>query len=503
MRGAFIAAALAMGSNGAAAQSAPQDADTSAWWGMISHLASDAHEGRDTGSPGHAQAVTWVAEQFAAAGLQPAGDAGGWSQTVPLREIRIDKPGTSFRVTTRGGVMDLRLLHDISVRADAGLPARLSAAVVFRGYCGKADVGADTAGKIVLCYGTRRAGLPGAGERVAAVTAAGAAGLITVDDIGYTLEPPRWPEAYARRLTLRTGANAAESTPALPVMRLNINALPIFLAGSAIAAGPLIEASIRGAPLPSNDLAARMDITLARTELTLQSDNVLALLPGSDPALADEMLVVSGHIDGYGFGEPVDGDALYNGAFDDAAYVATLVRLAQNRQRKGYRRPVLFAVFTGEEKGLLGARWFVEHQRPSTPIVADINLDAIRPLFPLKLLTLIGLEQSNLVDHVRAVASPMGIEVRPDLEPVRGMIGRTDAAPFLRAGIPAVSFMFGYDNGSDAEARFRTWYRTRYHRPQDDLSQPIDFLAARDFNNFFYALTARVADADTKPMMVK
>lgn len=500
MRGVIFGAAMMLAS-AAAAQDAPRDADTAAWWEMIGHLSSDAHEGRDTGSPGHARAVDWVAKQFAAAGLAPAGDAGGWTQTVPLQELRIDKPGTSFRVTTRAGVMDLRFLHDISLRVDPALPERLTAPVVFRGYCGKNDVGADTAGKIVLCYGARRAGLPGAGERMAAAMAAGAAAIINIDDIGFTLEPPRWPEAYARRITLGTDK---PGTASIPVMRLNANALPVFLAGSGLGAGALLEAGMAGAPLASNDLSAQMDITLARTALILQSDNVLALLPGTDPALAGETLVVSAHIDGYGYGEAVDGDALYNGAFDDAAYVAALIRLAQNRDGKGYRRPVLFAVFTGEEKGLLGARWFVEHKQPTAGrIVADINLDAIRPLFALKSLTLIGLEKSNLVDHVRAVAGPMGIEVRPDLEPIRGMINRTDAAPFLRAGIPAVSFMFGYDNGSEAEARFREWYRTRYHRPQDDITQPIDFTAARDFNSFFYALTARVADADAAPVMVK
>lgn len=515
MRGGIFAAAVMLAS-AAAAQEAPLDADTAAWWAMTGHLSSDAYEGRDTGSPGHARAVEWVAKQFAAAGLTPAGDAGGWTQTVPLQEIRIDKPGTSFRLTTRAGVMDLRFLHDISIRADAALPERLSAPVVFRGYCGKDDMGADTAGKIVLCYGARRAGLPGAGERMAAAMAAGAAAIINIDDIGFTLEPPRWPEAYARRIMLRTDKSGAAT---IATMRLSVDALPVFLAGSGLDARTLLEAGMAGAPLARNDLAARMDISLARTAFALESDNVLALLPGTDPALAGETLVVSAHIDGYGFGEAVGGDALYNGAFDDAAYVAALVRLAQNRagpdgKAQGYRRPVLFAVFTGEEKGLLGARWFVEQQRPEggrpeggrpegERIVADINLDAIRPLFPLTSLTLIGLEKSNLVDHVRAVAGTMGIAVRPDFEPIRGMINRTDAAPFLRAGIPAVSFMFGYDNGSDAEARFREWYRTRYHRPQDDIGQPIDFTAARDFNRFFYALTERVADADTAPVMVK
>jgi Zn-dependent M28 family amino/carboxypeptidase len=92
--------------------------------------------------------------------------------------------------------------------------------------------------------------------------------------------------------------------------------------------------------------------------------------------------------------------------------------------------------------------------------------------------------------------------VRPDLEPERGMIRRTDAASFLGAGIPAVAFMFGYDTGSKEEAKFRNWYRTRYHKPQDDITQPIDFTAAKDFNDFFARLVNDVASAETTPKLV-
>lgn len=509
MRGflAAIAAGTLSLTGAASAQDTPQDADTAAWWKIIGHLSSDAHEGRDTGSIGHKRAVTWTARALAEAGLRPAGDDGGWLQSVPLNEVRVESEGTSFQVIADGASSELRFLHDISVRADAALPARIEAGLAFRGYCGPDEVGPDVAGRILLCFNARRPGLPSAQDRTAAALAAGAVALINIDDPGYTLEPPRWPEAYARRISIRVPAaapTAAEPAPFLPTMRLNFNALPKLLAGSGLPAGALLETAMAGAPLAAADLPARMAIRFARSQRSFASDNVLGLLPGTDPALADQLLVVSAHIDAYGFGEPVDGDGLYNGAFDDAAYVAALIRLAHSRAGKGYRRPVLFAIFTGEEKGLLGARWLVEHARPEgARIVADINLDAIRPLFPLKALTLIGLEYSDMVEHVRAVAAPMGVEVRPDMEPIRGMIGRTDAAPFLRAGIPAVSFMFAYDPGSEEEARFRLWYRTRYHKPQDDITQPIDFIAARDFNRFFYALTAQVADADTPPAMTK
>ncbi len=479
----------------------PQDADTKAWWRMIRHISNDAFEGRDTGSAGHARGVDWVKAQFTAAKLTPAGDGGGWTQTVPLHEVRVESQGTRFAVLAADGTAaPLQFLHDLSLRASMAVPTALTAPMVFRGYCGKNDVTGDVAGKIVVCFGGRRRGMPGAGERLAAAVAAGAAAIINIDDAGFTVEPPRWPEAYARSISIRGGA--ARPEPALAVMRLNPDALPLLM--GADAAARVMADAVAGRPLAAADLPGRLQMVLARSERDFTSDNVLAMLPGTDPVLKAEVVVVSAHLDGYGFGEPVDGDGLYNGAFDDAAYVATLVRLAQNRRAKGFRRSVLFAVFTGEEKGLLGANWFVS--KPSVPlakIAADINLDAIRPLFALKIMTLIGLEASTLVDDVKAVAGPMGVEVRPDLEPERGMIGRTDAAPFLRAGVPAVSFMFGYDDGSPAEARFREWYRTRYHKPQDDVTQPIDFVAARDFNRFFYALTARVADGTARPAMVK
>jgi Zn-dependent M28 family amino/carboxypeptidase len=93
----------------------------------------------------------------------------------------------------------------------------------------------------------------------------------------------------------------------------------------------------------------------------------------------------------------------------------------------------------------------------------------------------------------------MGIELRPDAEPERGLLRRADHYPFLQAGIPAIRFLFGYDTGTDAERRFREWYTVRYHRPQDDTTQPLDFDAAAKFNQFFYKLTEAVANAQPRP----
>ncbi len=490
----FAAPALAAG---------PTDSDTRAWWQLIGQLSSDAMQGRDTGSPGHARAVDMVAAQFRASGLQPVGDNGGFRQTVPLHESQVEATGTSFAVRyPDGSSAALRFLHDVTIRATDALPAQFAAPLVFRGYCGANEVGSDVAGKIILCFGGRRAGMPNAVARAAAAVAAGAAGLINIDDEGFTQEQPSWfwPVAYARSIDLQGAPPPAGA--ALPVIRLSAAALPALLAGSGHDAAALLADGIAARPLPGFDLPARLEARLALSRRDFTSDNVLALLPGTDPALEGETIVIDAHIDGYGIGTPVNGDAIYNGAFDDAAYVATLVRLAKARAGKGYRRPVLFAVFTGEEKGLLGSRWFVGHPTIAREkLAATITLDAIRPLFPLKILTVIGADKSSLITNVDAVAAPMGITPRPDMEPERGMITRTDASPFLGAGIPAIAFMFGYDNGSPEEARFRTWYRTRYHKPQDDISQPIDFQAAHDFNRFFDALTENVANAPARPVM--
>jgi Zn-dependent M28 family amino/carboxypeptidase len=166
------------------------------------------------------------------------------------------------------------------------------------------------------------------------------------------------------------------------------------------------------------------------------------------------------------------------------------------------KRSLLFCAFTGEEKGLLGSNYFVEHPTvPLSQLAADINLDQLRPLFPLRILTALAIDDSSLGAVARKIGTEMGIELRPDAEPERNLLRRADHYPFLRAGVPAIDFIFGYDAGTDAERRYREWYQVRYHRPQDDLMQPIDFDAAAKFNQFFYTLTQAVADLPERPSL--
>ena len=445
-----------------------------------------------------------------------------------MHEVDLTPEGTSFTVVRDdGSTLALKFLYEITTTPVAKTLLEGEGALTFRGYCG-ADAMAEVKGKIVLCFGTQRAGLPNASERAANARSAGAVGVVSVDDPYFTIEPPRWPYAYARSVTLdlpQVSAINRRGTPTLPGMRLSDAAFAKLLEGSGQDAAAILKTGGAKEPLKSFDLKAKLTVKLHTTEKDISSPNVLAVLPGSDPALRDQYVVVAAHLDGYGFGTAVEGDNLYNGALDDAAYVALLIQMADDfrdgvqraaTEKLGIntgtykgttlapaKRSVLFCAFTGEEKGLLGSTWFVGH--PTVPVAqmaADINLDQLRPLFPLKILTALAIHDTTLGATATKLGANEGIELREDREPERGLLRRADHYPFLQAGVPAIGFVFGFDPGTDAEKRYRQWYGTQYHRPQDDLTQPIDFLGAAQFDHFFYRLVETVADDPEGPRLL-
>ena len=505
MRKAFLLLAAALIVPAANAQH-PRDAeitdpDTRAWWHTTEALSSDSMEGRDVGSEAYKRAAEYVANRFKTLGLTPAGEDGTFIQQVPLHEIQLTPAGTSLTLTRPGQPdVSLAFLQQFTLAANPGLPATLEAPLAFRGYCSKAEAG-DLTGKLAVCFGARRKGLPTARDRAQAVRAAGALGIITVDDPSFTLEPPRWPEAYARSVSF--SSHPPTPSPFLAI-RLSAAAFTTLLQGTSQSATQVLALGSLSKPLPGFDLAAHARITTAFTERDYTSPNILAVIPGSNPTLAPEYLALSAHLDGYGHGTPVQNDEIYNGTLDDAAYVALLIQFAeaQHAQHLQTKRSILLCAFTGEEKGLLGSTWFTQHPTvPKASLIADINLDQLRPLFPLTILTALAVDDTTLGATARAVAVPMHIEIRPDREPERSLLTRADHYPFLNLGIPAIGFIFGYDPGTDAERRYRQWYTIQYHRPQDDLTQPIDFAAATKFNTFFYTLARTIANAPTRPAM--
>ena len=490
-------AAVAAGAASAAPRSAGiMDSDTRAWFQLTEQLAADAMEGRDIGSAGYDRAAQIVAERFRAAGLKPAGDNGGWFQVFPVHEAKVEAAELTVS-SSKARAPRLRFLHDFSVRAADDLPPVVDAPVMWAAFCRPSDL-TEARGKWVVCVNTRRKGLTTGAERIANARTAGAAGLVQMDDPFFTIEPFRWPAAYARSVT-----NADKPPPAtagFPVLTASLEAAHAML--GAPASRSLLGGQGRAAT-PPFAAPTRMKAAFKVGARDYTAKNVVAYMPGADPALKDQVLAVSAHLDGYGYGTPVNGDGLYNGALDDAAYVATLVRFADKHRDKPLKRSVLFLVTTGEEKGLLGAHWFVDHPTvPKSAIVADINLDQLRPLFPLKILTQLGVNDSTLGADAKAVAASMGVRIQPDPEPERGLMQRADHWPFIRAGIPATGFIFGYEPGTEAERRYREWYEVRYHRPQDDLTQPMDFEAARKFNEFFYRLAHAIATSPERPRIL-
>jgi hypothetical protein len=459
----------------------PPDEATKRWWAHVKILAADNMEGRDTGSEGYKRAARYVVEQFERAGLKPAGDS-GYYQSVPLRAVRIKKDESSVvLVSNEQKVTMLRLYQDITVTPRITMPTSIGAPMVF---AGDDLTGTDFHGKIAVSI---------AGGRPRNT---GALGNLTIDN-PRAIETPRWPVAYATVMSIE-----GKERPGAPgiAMRFNPAEAEKLFAGSGHSFAELLELAAAKKPLPTFPLAESIRLKLKVLAEELKSDNILAVLPGS--SLPDEYVAVSAHLDGYGYGEPVNGDGLYNGAFDDSAYVAELIELAAAYKKAGKapRRSLLFCVFTGEEKGLLGSDYFTSHLTiPKEKIVADINLDYLRPIFPLKILTTLGLEESTLGDSVKKVAEPLGIRIQNDTEPERGLFRRSDQYNFIRGGIPGVAFIFGYENGSPEEAIYRKWYAERYHRPSDDLNQPIDFGAAAKFNTFFSKLVDEVANADDRP----
>jgi Zn-dependent M28 family amino/carboxypeptidase len=241
-------------------------------------------------------------------------------------------------------------------------------------------------------------------------------------------------------------------------------------------------------------------VKVETTQLT--SDNVAAKLTGADPTLKNEYVVLTAHLDHLGVGGAVNGDRIYNGAMDNASGIATLIETATAMAKPSTRpkRSVLFVAVTAEEKGLLGSRYFATNPTVSAEaIVANINMDMFLPLYPFKILTVFGLDESDLGATARTVASSMGIAVQADPEPARNRFIRSDQYSFIRQGIPALALKVGYEPGSPQAAIAAAWTKERYHAPSDDLQQPIDLESAAGFTTLLGKLAAAVADQPQRP----
>ncbi|MEI2457320.1 M20/M25/M40 family metallo-hydrolase [Lysobacter firmicutimachus] len=491
----------------------------------VRFLADDLLEGRETGTRGYDLAALYVAQRLRAIGLQPAGDDGGYFQRVPLlRAQRVDGGG-SLIVHRPGATVALKYREQFLPQLDFDRSqARVAAPAVFVGQAVHAPeldyddfAGLDLRGKIaVLLHGAparfdidRRAFYSSMQEKFAALVARGAVGAVIVASEDEEQRQPwaRSAQNWARPGMRLRGADgrALDTFPQLQVVAsVCAAAAPLLLDAGGRSARQVFrdarEGSLRGYDLPG---------TLELSSLTriapTQSRNVVARRPGADPALAREHVLFSAHLDHVGIGAPVRGDAIYNGALDNALGVAILLEAAQQLARAPSppQRSLLFLAVTGEEKGLLGAHWYARHPSVAREsIVANINMDMPVLLTPTRDAVPVGVEHSSLQATLERAAGEVGLRLSPDPNPEESVFIRSDQYAFIRAGIPAVYLTGGIQAqaaGTDGRAVLREFLRERYHQPGDDVSQPIQYADAARLARLNARIGQRVADDPERP----
>jgi len=485
------------------------------WWSHIQVLADDNMEGRNTGSPGHLRAARFLASEFERAGLKPAG-INGYLQPVKFKVAQIDEEHSSLALVRDGKTTPLKLGEDANLTVRAALAKKVDAEVVFCGYGlsipeYKFDdfAGLDLKGKIVVYIAGGPSNIPGnlrshysfRSERWKAIHNAGAIGVVAIAN-PKAMDIP-WERSTLARLNPAMELEAVSDIPGQEFgATINPAHAEQFFAASGHTFAELLTLVDQGKPLPRFPLHIRLLATEQMKTSEVESQNVIGVLPGSDATLKNEYVVFGAHLDHLGVGAPINGDRVYNGAMDDGSGIASLIEIANIAKLENLRpkRSILFVAVTGEEKGLLGSQYFTSS--PTVPlknIVADINMDMYLPLFPLKYLQVMGLEESTLGAEVRAAAEKAGVTVQADPEPQRNLFIRSDQYNFIKQGVPAVTFKFGYVKGSPEEKLAKDWLRERYHAPSDDLNQPVDKAAAAKYNRLMLDLGMRVADASVRP----
>jgi Zn-dependent M28 family amino/carboxypeptidase len=483
------------------------------WWSHIAFLADDRMKGRETGSPEHREAAEYIAAQFKQAGLQPGG-TDGYFQPVRFTSRTIVEDKSNLALVRGSTVVPVTLGEEATFSMRIQSAPHVEAPLVFAGYGlqvpeSKHDdlASLDLKGKVVVLLTGAPSTIPGPllahyqNTRWSYLKKTGAIGVVSIQNPKGQDIP--WERSkLARFLPSMAIADPALDETAGQQLAVTVNAASAekFFEGSGHTFKELLDLSNAGQVLPRFVLPASIRATVAVDTRTLTSDNVVGVLPGADPTLKNEYVVVSAHIDHIGVGT-MKGDAIYNGAMDNASGIATLIETAAAAAAKrSFKRSVIFLAVTAEEKGLLGSRYFAN--RPTVParsIVANVNTDMFLPLFPLHSLIVQGLEESDLAADLRKTARPMGLEVYSDPEPERNAFVRSDQYSFIRTGVPSISLKVGFVKGSPEHEMVKQWRTERYHAPSDDLAQPIDRQCAEDFNRVYVALVEAVANRPTRP----
>lgn len=497
--------------------------DQAAMKAHVMFLASDAMAGREAGTRDYDIAAQYVAAQFYAAGLRPGGDNGGYLQKVPLVAYNVADKGSALWTPAGGQPQELVFGEDF---VPSPVPDKretsVSAPVVFVGYgidaaqYGLTDYkGVDVRGKIVAFVpgtpegldGEARAFFGSAGNKASLAAARGAVGAIQIDmpRAGGRQRPFAALARYynAPRVTWANPDGTAHAmTPTTPVLGT------LSQTGAAKLFGKGWEAVIKAAAAPKpayKPLVAKGMLTVAsKTSFKpMDSSNVIGLIPGSDPKLKDEVVVLSAHLDHIGTNEGGEGDRINNGALDNAIGIASLIEEAKRfKAATPPKRTVLFLAVTAEEKGLVGSDYFANHPTvPLKSIVADVNLDMPILTYKFEDMVVFGADRSTLGPIVRKAVGAMDLPVSPDPMPEEGIFVRSDHFRFVQKGIPSV-FLWPGQKGP-GKAAVEDFMSHRYHRPGDEIDQGIDWSQGPRFVSVNYAIAREIADAPERPVWNK
>jgi hypothetical protein len=485
----------------------------------VTFLADDRLEGRDAGTRGYDLAALYVASRFEALGLKPA-RADGWYQQVPFLEFRHSGEPASLTIGSR------RFLHGQEVTlSPSPEEARVAveAPVVFAGYGLEAPQlgiddykGLEVRGKIVVVLNGFPKGMKsdvGAhlnSEKRRVASQRGAVGLVTIRTLAEAKRRPwaRMQETANEPSIGWTGADGRAYTPA-PNLRfratLDTPAAEALFAGAKTPLTRLLAQAERSGGRPKGfALKQRVAISQQSSLRRFTSPNVLAVLPGSDPALAGEYVLLMAHLDHEGIKaegakNAEGGDRIYNGAMDNAVGIATMLEVARALATSPDRpkRSILFAAVTAEEDGLLGSQYLARHPIAGGRVAAVVNLDMPVLLYDFKDVIAFGAEHSTMGEAVARAGKGMGVALSGDPLPQEGLFTRSDHYRFVEEGVPSVFLMTGFANGG--REKFTDFLATHYHKVSDQLSLPIDWQAGAKFARINYEIAREIADAPLAP----
>jgi Zn-dependent M28 family amino/carboxypeptidase len=491
----------------------------------MNYLADDLLEGREPGTRGFALASKYVESAFMSMGLLPGVNGASYRQPVSLVKGTVDQAGCGVTLVGEKGKNDLQYDVDFIVLPNLLHPvSEVSAPLVFVGFGIHApELGyddykkIDVKDKIVVYFNqapesfpsNERAYYSSSATKYGEAAARGAIGVISMQLPGN--QRIAWDATVRRsRQGITRWANEAgvvqntfESLKVITVF--NPEHAEKLLANSARNLDEIVG-HLKRATTQSFDLNVNATMKVKTTMTAVMSSNLIGVIPGSDPVLKDEYVIYAAHLDHFGFGVPVDGDSIYNGAHDNASGTSILLEIA--RTFKGMasptRRSIIFAVVTGEESGLLGSDLFANNPTVSRDaMVANFSIDMPFFFHPVLDIVPYGAQHSSLAQPLAVAAKYLNLGIGPDPFPEQVVFIRSDHYSFIKKGIPALFIKSGFgtvaDDKVDRSVADVAWRRTTYHTPQDDMTQAFNFDGAATHVKINFLTGYLVANETARP----